>query len=146
MQIRWMVILGCVYVGGCGSSEHGGQQPQASITETQAAEKIKNPAHDWLLAQSNKGQAKMLGQVVGDGCKGKLAFFQGDMNSSATNPADGRPALPVPEDSKNDAIWNVKCTDGRSYSVSVHPDGSGKVLECSAIKALHAGECFKKFG
>jgi hypothetical protein len=105
------------------------------LTRTPVASAIKNPAHDWLLSQSSTGQVNMLAKMVGGGYRGKTAFYQGNMRSGAG-------ALPGTE---NDAFWSIRCYDGRSYEVEVHPDGSGKVLECSVLKAMHAGECFKKF-
>jgi hypothetical protein len=65
----------------------------------------------------------------------KTAFYQGYIRRGAG-------ALPGTE---NDAYWSIRCYDGRGYVVEVRPDGSGKVLECWVLKAMHAGECFKKF-
>jgi hypothetical protein len=71
----------------------------------------------------------MLGKVVGDTCSGKDTFYMGIGASGFA---------------KNKAFWSVRCQDGRAYAVEVHSDGSSTVLECAALKALHAGECFKK--
>jgi hypothetical protein len=100
-----------------------------------------NPANDWLLSQSAKEQAAMLGKVVGDGCKGKTSFYMGRTEKHRNQPGQ----LPPLSGHEHDTFWSIKCTDGRSYAVGVHPDGSGSVLECSMLKAVHAGECFKKF-
>jgi len=72
-------------------------------------------------------QAKALGQVAGEGCAGKTAFFMG--------------MLP-----DNRASWSVLCTNGKSYNVSISPDagGSTKVLECSVLKTIGRVDCFKK--
>lgn len=46
-----------------------------------------------------------------------------------------------------DAIWNVACRNGKSYSIMIYNDaqGSTKVISCAMLKALNAGECFRKF-
>jgi hypothetical protein len=101
---------------------------------SQRSDGVKNGANDWLLAQTPVVQADMLGKTVGERCKGKTAFYQGPIKNG----------LPIPG-TEDDAFWSVLCTDGRSFEVEVHPDGSGQVLECSVLKAMHGGECFKKF-
>jgi hypothetical protein len=112
--------------------------PQATNEKASfSSDAVKNGANDWLLAQTPVAQANMLGKVVGERCKGKTAFYQGTIKS-------GPRALPIPG-TENDTFWSVMCTDGRSFEVEVHPDGSGQVLECSVLKAMHGGECFKKF-
>jgi hypothetical protein len=40
---------------------------------------VNNPANDSLLAMSAQRQADILGKIVGEGCKGKTAFYQGTM-------------------------------------------------------------------
>jgi hypothetical protein len=87
-----------------------------------------NKAHDILVAMPADQQAKALGQVVGEGCAGKSAFFMGMQ----------------PE---NKASWSVLCTNGKSYNISISPDagGSTKILECSVLKAVAHVDCFKKF-
>jgi len=80
----------------------------------------------------------MLGKVVGEGCIGKKAFYMGSMDEHSHKE-------PPIEGTEHDAFWSIKCTNGKSYSVEVHPQGDGKVLECSMLKMLHAGECFQKF-
>jgi hypothetical protein len=122
------------------------QQPRNGTTTTAvASDDVKNPANDWLLAQSNAGRADMLGKVVGDKCKGKTAFYQGTIKSNSHASVDPRPKLPTLPGTENDTFWSIMCYDGRSFEVEVHPDGSGQVLECAVLKTTHAGECFKKF-
>lgn len=108
---------------------------------TIAAYASENRANDYLQSISPKEQAKMLGKVVSSGCKGKIAFYQGSVDDHVPRPNDA-PVLPGHE---HDSIWNVKCTNGKSYSVSVSPTGAGQVLECSVLEALGGGHCFKKF-
>lgn len=88
-----------------------------------------NRSNDYLLSLSKSDQAKMLGQVAGEGCVGRTPFYQG---TGTTGLAKGL------------AYWSIRCTDGRSYEVEVHPDGTSRVLECAMIEAVHAGHCFQK--
>ena len=115
-----------------------------STTITWAGD-VNNPANDSLLAMSAQRQADMLGKIVGEGCKGKTAFYQGAMKDIPQPKGDRRPQLPVPPANENDTFWNVMCKNGRSYSIEVHPDGSNNVVECGMVKMVHSGECFKKF-
>src|ERR1700733_13053620 len=109
------------------------------------ADDVKNPANDSLLAMSPQQQADILGKIVGEGCQGKMAFYQGTMSNLPQPNDDRRPQLPVPPEHGNDAFWNVMCKNGRSYSIEVHPDGSNNVVDCHHVKMFHLGECFKKF-
>jgi hypothetical protein len=104
-----------------------------------------NPANDSLLAMSPRRQADILGKIVGEGCKGKTAFYQGTMKDIREPEGDRRPQLPVPPSNGSDTFWNVMCRNGRSYSIEVHPDGSNEVVECRSVKTFHLVECFKKF-
>jgi hypothetical protein len=106
---------------------------------------LNNPANDSLLAMSTQHQADILGKIVGEGCKGETAFYQGTMKDLPQPKGDRRPQLPVPPANENDTFWNVMCKNGRSYSIEVHPDGSNNVVECGTAKMTHLGECFKKF-
>jgi len=101
----------------------------------------QNGANDYLMTLSPNEQAKMLGKVVGEGCRGKIAFYQG----SADDHAPRQNEIPPLSGHEHDAIWSVKCANGKSYSIGVHPKGDGQVIECSALEALHAGQCFRKF-
>ena len=94
---------------------------------------------------SPQHQADILGKIVGEGCKGKIAFYQGTMNDLPQPEGDRRPQLPVPPEHGNDGFWNVMCKNGRSYSIEVHPDGSNNVVECRLVKMFHLSECFEKF-
>jgi hypothetical protein len=106
---------------------------------------VNNPANDSLLAMSAQHQADLLGKIVGDGCIGKTAFYQGTMKNMPQPEGDRRPQLPVPPANENDAFWNVLCKNGRSCSIEVHPDGSNNVVKCGTVKLFRAGECFRKF-
>lgn len=45
------------------------------------------------------------------------------------------------------AFWNVGCHDKNAYVIMINNDagGSTRILSCSVLKAVKAGECFKKF-
>jgi hypothetical protein len=89
----------------------------------------QNGANAYLLSLTPIARAKMLGTVVGNGCSGNDAFYMGISASGFA---------------KNKAFWSVRCRDGRAYVVEAHPDGTSSVLECAALTALRAGECFKR--
>jgi hypothetical protein len=100
-----------------------------------------NGANDYLMTLSPNDQAKMLGKVVGDGCRGKKAFYQGSVGDHALRANE----IPPLAGHEHDAIWSLKCADGRAFSVGVIPNGQSQVLECAVLEALHGGHCFKKF-
>lgn len=91
-----------------------------------------NPAHDRLQqipsGERNGFFTKFL-KGSGESCDAVTRnFFQG-------------------ADKSGDAIWNVAYRNGKSYSIMIYNDaqGSTKVISCAVLKALNAGECFKKF-
>jgi len=130
MKKRWLLLFGFIGICAVGSVRSAPPVTTSRI-ETGSIGKITNPASAWLHAQTSKVRAETLGKVAG--CKGISSFYQGD--GSATRAMD----------TKNNAFWNVRCADGSSYSVMLYPDGSSKVLACSMMKLMHAGECFKAF-
>lgn len=106
---------------------------------------VKNRANDWLLAHNGHDRAERLGRTVGDGCKALVTFYQGTAKSKLQS-ADLHPQAPaLLPGMENDAFWNVSCADGRTVVVELHPDGSGKIIDCPVLKSLHAGECFKRY-
>lgn len=42
-------------------------------------------------------------------------------------------------------MWNVECSTGESFAVTVENSGSSKVLACATLKAVSKVECFKTF-
>ncbi len=100
-----------------------------------------NGAQDYLMTLTPKGQAQMLGKAVGEGCIGKVAFYQGSVGDHTSSPQDA-PILPGHE---HDAIWSVKCSNGKSFSVSVHPGGDSQILDCKMLETIGGGHCFKKY-
>ncbi len=86
-----------------------------------------NKAHDMLTALPAGQRAAALGYVVGEGCRGKTAFFMG-----------------MEEDKS--ALWSVACVNGKSYAVMLDPDARGTtiVLECNVLRIIAGTDCFKK--
>jgi hypothetical protein len=103
-------------------------QPELSESQSQLS---GNPAHDYLVAHPAT-RAQVLAKAVGEGCKGRSAFYQAITSCSV-------PGMPA-----RTAWWSVKCTNGKSYSVSLFPDGSSSIMDCALLEAVHAGHCFTK--
>jgi hypothetical protein len=106
--------------------------PQARAPETQRTEPTpENPAHDLLMKRSDTGRNVAFAALMmagGEHCGAVTRnFFQGFHES--------------------DAFWNITCTDGRSWVVTVKGDaaGSTQILDCAVLKVMGAGECFTKF-
>ena len=90
-----------------------------------------NPAHEQLMRASENSRnitfAAMM-MASGEHCGAVTrTFFQGFAGE--------------------DAIWNITCTDGRSWGVTVKGDteGSTRILDCAVLSAVGGGECFTKF-
>src|SRR4051812_2568903 len=84
-----------------------------------------NEGQDLMMKLSPEKQAYALAHFVrsaGDSCpSGTRAFYQGMVKSGY---------------GKGMAHWNVACSNGKSYVVSLDPDGSTKVLDCGVLKAV----------
>ncbi len=91
-----------------------------------------NEAHARLLKMNEADRAQAFATILnasGEKCeKVTRTFFQG----AASN---------------GDAFWNVACSNGAPLSIQINADkeGSTTILECSVLKAVNAGECFKLF-
>jgi len=88
-----------------------------------------NGANNYLLSISPSSQAEVLGKVVGDRCIGRTAFYRGIGKTG---------------EAKDEAFWALRCTDGRSFGIQVHPRGDGKVISCRLLKQLINESCFSK--
>jgi hypothetical protein len=101
----------------------------SSTTSGQASS--GNPAHDAIVAVSESARAKRFTEIVHSADKscGQVTrtFHQGMTNGTA--------------------MWNVACSNGRSYSVSVDDDagGSTKVLDCRILKTVAKTDCFVRY-
>jgi len=104
----------------------------ASADNSMAAAESANGANAYLLSVEPRVQADTLAKAVGDHCRGRTPFYMG-FGGGGGGPGG------------QDGFWSLRCADGRSFVVQVHPDGTSTVLECQVLKALHAGDCFKKF-
>jgi len=89
-----------------------------------------NLANDRLARLPSTEQAVVLGKDVGQGCAGVLAFAMGFGKHDAD---------------RGDAYWSVRCADGKSYAVALHPGpaGGASVLGCDAMRSAGM-ECFKR--
>ena len=69
---------------------------------------------------------------MGADCAGELSFAMGE----GTRAAD-----------KGDFYWSLKCADGRSYAVALHPGAapSASVFGCDVIKSAGM-TCFRRIG
>lgn len=89
-----------------------------------------NVFHERLASLPETERNKFLAMTIQQERCGRVtySFYQGSDKSGA-------------------AFWNVRCTNGMSYSVAIYPDrtGSTKVLECSVLKALANVDCFVPF-
>ena len=95
-----------------------------------SASASENAVNDGLLKLPPREQRAVLQDVVGDGCRVTRAFFSGVARKGI---AKGR------------AFWSVACADGRTFMVMIPPNVDGtRVIECSKLKALGIGSCFKK--
>jgi len=92
---------------------------------------VANTAHDTLLklptAKRNATLSRFM-EASDERCKVIESFFQGF-------------------DKTGMAFWSVRCSNAKSFSVSIENDagGSTKILECSVLKFVSGVECFKKF-
>ena len=50
-------------------------------------------------------------------------------------------------DKRGNATWNVACSNKKSFAITIYNDsqGSTKILNCAALKAVANVDCFKKF-
>jgi hypothetical protein len=79
-----------------------------------------NQTHDLLIAMPADQQAAVLGRVVGEGCIGASALFKG-------------------MEPGNEADWRVRCTNGKSYGVSISPDAAGSTHVLELIRPQGQG-------
>ncbi len=136
----WMLLLSpliVIVVGLIGWGVVSSSSQQARLEEAYRKEPSLRPSpvvesssgnitHDRLMGLSAAGQAVVLGEAVGEGCVGDRAFYMG-MH-------------------KQESMWSVGCTNGRSYMVKLAADalGSSEVLECSTLRAIAHVNCFVK--
>lgn len=104
--------------------------PPVATRKVSAARSSGNRAHDALLQLSATDQATQLAAIVrsaGESCAGGSdAYFQG------LYAAD------------NSAFWNIRCSGGTAFSISIAADagGSTKVLSCNLLQAVAKVQCF----
>lgn len=112
----------------------GIDDPASHTSTTSAAPTIPstgNRAHDVLLGQSEAERRTTLTSFL-SGSEWKCSsvtdtFFQG-------------------LDHENTAAWNVRCSNGTSYAISIAADsgGSTRIVDCVVLGAVGV-KCFTKF-
>lgn len=91
-----------------------------------------NKANEILQKMSESERSAMLERYLhqtGEKCdKVTRTFFQGVQKETGA------------------AFWNVGCRDKNAYTIMINNDAGGttKIVSCAMIKAVGAGECFKK--
>jgi hypothetical protein len=100
------------------------------LTATNAS--FANPAHEQLMRMSGTERNAALTNFLkssGEKCDSVTrSFFQGS-------------------DRRGNAFWNAACRNGQAFVIQVNNDavGSTRIMSCAMLKAMNAGECFKKF-
>lgn len=129
--IGFAVLLGFQMIA---FKNHGGPAPGSAASPTPIStpppseEITANVASNALLKETPAKQAQALGKVVGDHCHGMRAFYDGIGHDGV---------------SRDQAFWSLACKDGRTFMIMLSPsDHENKVMECSLLKAVNAGECF----
>lgn len=90
-----------------------------------------NPAHDQVQKMSSTERNTFFTKFLrgsGESCDQVTRnFLQGVVKSGT-------------------AVWHVACRNGKAYAINIYNDaqGSTKILDCQILKAVKAGECFKK--
>ncbi len=103
--------------------------PEAAVAHPDAPGGA-NGFRERLAELPSPEQAVVLGKLVGADCAGELAFAMGE----GTRAAD-----------KGDIYWSLKCADGRSYAVALHPGAaaSATVFGCDVVKSAGMA-CFRR--
>jgi hypothetical protein len=89
-----------------------------------------NPVNEQLYILPDDERASALAKVVTEPCGTVIrTFFQGLEPKSRT------------------AFWNIGCSNGRSYAISIaaDDDGSTKTIDCKVLRAITNSECFFTF-
>jgi hypothetical protein len=42
-------------------------------------------------------------------------------------------------------MWNIECSTGESFAVTIENNGQGNILACSMLKMMSKVDCFKTF-
>ena len=91
-----------------------------------------NPAHDKLMSMSEESRNAAFARLLsssGERCPAvSRSMYQGSSKDGAV-------------------FWSLQCKPGESFQLMLENNarGSSKLLNCKVVKALNAGECFRKF-
>jgi hypothetical protein len=108
------------------------QAKPAKQTTARADPRDPNEANRRLMALSEKDRRSMFYVTLntsGERCpEVTRTFYQGSAKPSWN------------------ALWNVECRDGPSYSIMIMSDekGSTKVMTCGELRVMGGGECFTR--
>jgi hypothetical protein len=104
--------------------------PQTSSSRSAVAGS-GNRANDVLSGMSEPDRAAALVKTLGGEPCGAVSrtFYQGILAKDRS------------------AFWNVRCSNGRSYAISINNDatGSTRILDCKVLKTIAGVDCFTKF-
>jgi hypothetical protein len=81
-----------------------------------------------ILSLPPTQQTKVIASIVGKGCQGTSIFYMGQ--AEGTN--------------NDNALWSIKCANGKSYIVEIKAGGGTGFLECSVLDTVHGTPCFQK--
>ena len=93
---------------------------------------VANPINDQVAALSEEKRQGLFARMMqreGERCTSiNRTFFQGSSSDGST-------------------FWSVACAGGKDWQIMIKNTAQAdmKLLECSVIKALNAGQCFTKF-
>jgi hypothetical protein len=107
-------------------------KPEAAPARPDAPPAAAGGFREHLAQLPSTEQAVLLGKLVGADCAGEIAFPMGGGKRDAD---------------KGDFYWSLKCADGRSYAIALHPGPapSASVFGCDVIKSAGM-TCFRRIG
>ncbi len=90
---------------------------------------IHNKSHEILLQNSEEGRRANFTRFMSDQSCGSVTrtFFQGTDDSDGT------------------AFWNITCSNGMSYVVTIAADDTTRILDCRRYEATGLQRCFMTF-
>jgi hypothetical protein len=102
-----------------------------ALLTASAAAGAQSEAHRRLTAADEATRKDVLRQLVaasGESC-GKVTRYMSTL----------------PSGHDNESVWSVACTGGKSYSVSIYPNGTARVLTCAEVRLLFKNklDCFQ---
>lgn len=84
--------------------------------------------NEHILSLPPPQQTKVIAGIVGKGCQGTSTFYMGQAEGTSTD----------------NALWSIKCANGKSYIVEIKAGGGAGFLDCSVLDTVHSTPCFQK--